>query len=58
MLFALTLGAVFSGGGEDAMKIYFLLSIMSVFVGLSYVPRRSEAKKAVPQRPIRYQPDA
>ena len=40
------------------MKIYFLLMLMSVFVGLSYLPIRSEAKKAVPGRLIRYRRDA
>ncbi|MFZ0779125.1 MAG: hypothetical protein WBE25_19520 [Xanthobacteraceae bacterium] len=39
-------------------KIEFLLLLMSVFVGLCYVPVRTEAKKAVPSRPIRYQRDA
>lgn len=27
------------------MKIYFLLMIISVFVGLSYIPIRTEAKQ-------------
>jgi len=27
------------------MKIYFLLMIISVFVGLSYIPIRTEPKK-------------
>jgi len=27
-------------------KIYFLLMLVSVFVGLSYIPMRSEAKKS------------
>ena len=40
------------------MKIEFLLILISVFVGLSYVPVRTEAKKAVPGRPIRCQRDA
>jgi hypothetical protein len=31
------------------MKIYFLLMIISVFVGLSYAPIRSEAKKSTPR---------
>jgi hypothetical protein len=29
------------------MKIYFLLMIISVFVGLSYIPLRTEAKQGV-----------
>ncbi len=32
-------------GGEAAMKIYFLLMIISGFVALSYIPIRTEAKK-------------
>jgi hypothetical protein len=40
------------------MKIYFLLMIMSVFVGLCYIPGRTEATKAVRRRPFRYQRDA
>jgi hypothetical protein len=28
------------------MKIYFLLMLISVFVGLSYIPLRGEAKQA------------
>ncbi len=32
------------------MKIYFLLMLVSVFVGLSYIPLRSEAKQKVPAR--------
>lgn len=40
------------------MKIYFLLVLMSVFVGLSYMPIRSEATKVVLRRLIRYQRDA
>ena len=28
------------------MKIYFLLMLISVFVGLSYVPVRTEAKQS------------
>jgi hypothetical protein len=45
MLFALTVSAINNGGGEKAMKIYFLLMIISVFVGLSFIPIRAEAKK-------------
>jgi hypothetical protein len=33
------------GGGEELMKIYFLLMIVSVFVALSYIPIRAEPKK-------------
>jgi len=33
------------GGGEEHMKIYFLLMIVSVFVALSYIPIRAEAKQ-------------
>jgi hypothetical protein len=29
------------------MKIYFLLTIISVFVTLSYIPLRTEAKQSV-----------
>jgi hypothetical protein len=32
------------------MKIYFLLMLISVFVGLSYMPLRSEAKQKVSVR--------
>ena len=39
-------------------KIEFLVMLISVFVGLSYIPVRSEAKKTAPRRPIRYQRDA
>jgi hypothetical protein len=39
-------------------KVEFLLMLIGVFVALSYIPVRTEAKKAVPGRPIRYQPDA
>ncbi len=31
------------------MKIYFLLMIIGVFVGFSYSPIRSEAKKSTPR---------
>jgi hypothetical protein len=33
------------------MKIYFLLMIVSVFVVLSYIPVRTEPKKATPVPP-------
>jgi hypothetical protein len=33
------------GRGEGPMKIYFLLMIVSVFVALSYIPIRTEAKQ-------------
>jgi hypothetical protein len=46
------------GGGEYVSKIEFLVMLISVFVGLSYVPIRTEAKKAVPGRRIRHQRDA
>lgn len=39
-------------------KIEFLLMLISVFIGLSYIPIRTEAKNAVPGRPIRHQRDA
>jgi hypothetical protein len=44
-LLAWSVGAINNGGGEEAMKIYFLLMIISVFVGLSYIPIRTEAKQ-------------
>jgi hypothetical protein len=37
--------AEIDGGGDKAMKIYFLLMIISVFVGLSYIPIRTEPKQ-------------
>jgi hypothetical protein len=33
------------GRSEERMKIYFLLMIVSVFVALSYIPIRAEAKQ-------------
>jgi hypothetical protein len=33
------------GTGEELMKIYFLLMIVSVFVALSYIPIRAEPKQ-------------
>jgi hypothetical protein len=45
-LFAWSLSAINNGGGESVMKIYFLLMIISVFVGLSFIPIRAEAKKS------------
>ncbi|MGB7038013.1 MAG: hypothetical protein WBD71_21090 [Xanthobacteraceae bacterium] len=39
-------------------KIEFLVMLISVFVALSYVPIRTEAKKVVPDRRIRYRHDA
>jgi hypothetical protein len=36
---------VTSGRGEELMKIYFLLMIISVFVALSYIPIRAEPKQ-------------
>jgi len=50
--------AINNGGGETVTKIDFLLMLISVFVGLSYIPVGTEAKKAVPGRPIRHQRDA
>ncbi|HZC54432.1 MAG TPA: hypothetical protein VE396_00100 [Xanthobacteraceae bacterium] len=44
-------GAHNKGGGQEAMKIYFLLMLISVFVGLSYMPLRTEAKQKVAVRP-------
>jgi hypothetical protein len=46
------------GGGQAVTKIEFLLMLIGVFVGLSYIPLRTEAEKAVPGRRIRYQRDA
>jgi hypothetical protein len=40
-----------NGGGRKAMKIYFLLMLISVFIGLSYMPIRTEAKQKVAVRP-------
>jgi hypothetical protein len=45
-LFAWSLGAINKGGGEKAMKIYFLLMLISVFVGFSFIPLRTEAKQS------------
>jgi hypothetical protein len=47
-----------NGGDEYVSKIEFLVMLMSVFVGLSYIPVRTEAKKTVPGRPLRHQRDA
>ena len=33
------------------MKIYFLLMIISVFVGFSYIPLRTEAKQKAAVQP-------
>jgi hypothetical protein len=49
--FLLDAGAHNKGGGQEAMKIYFLLMLISVFVGLSYMPLRTEAKQKVAVRP-------
>jgi hypothetical protein len=43
-LFAWCVSAWIDGGGNKAMKISFLLMIISVFVGLSYIPIRTEPK--------------
>jgi hypothetical protein len=48
--FGRSLGNGTVGGGQKAMKIYFLLMIISVFVGLSYVPLRGEAKRPATDR--------
>jgi hypothetical protein len=37
-------------GARKAMKIYFLLMLISLFVWLSYMPVRSEAKQKVTAR--------
>jgi hypothetical protein len=37
--------SVTCGRGEELMKIYFLLMIVSVFVALSYIPIRAEPKQ-------------
>jgi hypothetical protein len=50
-LFACTVSAINNAGGEKAMKIYFLLMIISVFVGLSFIPIRTEAKKSTAAPP-------
>ncbi|MGC1780564.1 MAG: hypothetical protein WBB34_21725 [Xanthobacteraceae bacterium] len=39
-------------------KIEFLVMLISVFVALSYIPIRTEAKKTVSNRSIRYRHDA
>ena len=39
-------------------KIEFLLMLISVFVALSYIPARGEAKETLPRRRVRYQRDA
>jgi hypothetical protein len=49
--FLLGVGAPNKGGGQEAMKIYFLLMLISVFVALSYMPMRTEAKQKVAVRP-------
>jgi hypothetical protein len=38
------------GGGHRAMKIYFLLMIVSVFVALSYIPIRTEVAQRIGKR--------
>jgi hypothetical protein len=40
------LGAGFGGGGQEAMKISFLLMLVSVFVAFSYMPVGGEAKQS------------
>jgi hypothetical protein len=44
-LFAWSDSAINKGGGVKAMKIYFLLMLISVFVGFSFIPLRAEAKQ-------------
>jgi hypothetical protein len=51
MLFAWSHSAINKGGGEKPMKIYFLLMIISVFIGLSFIPLRTEPKKSVAAPP-------
>ena len=36
---------------KKQMKIYFLLMLISVFVGLTYMPMRTEAKQKVAAQP-------
>jgi hypothetical protein len=50
-LFAWWDSAVNDDGGNKAMKIYFLLMIISVFVGFSYIPVRTEAKQKAAVQP-------
>jgi len=48
-LVAVNLTARFNGEGEEAeaaMKIYMLLILIGVIVGLSYLPIRARAKEA------------
>ena len=47
----LDVGEQNNGEAEKQMKIYFLLMLISVFVGLSYMPMRTEAKQKVAVRP-------
>jgi hypothetical protein len=49
-LFAWCRSSETGGGGQIPMKSYFLLMIMSVFVGLSFIPIRGEAKQTNPSR--------
>jgi hypothetical protein len=37
-----------TGDGGQEMKIYMLLMLIGVFVGISYVPLRAKAKPASP----------
>jgi hypothetical protein len=50
-LLAWSSGAGNNGGGQAVMKIYFLLMLISVFVGFSYIPIRSEAKQKAAVQP-------
>jgi len=45
--------AEMADGDNEAMKIYFLLMIISVFVGFSYIPLRSEAKPSTTSGAVR-----
>jgi hypothetical protein len=50
-LLALATNTGTTGDGRQAMKIYLLFMLISVFVGFSYLPIRSEAKQDVPAPP-------
>jgi hypothetical protein len=45
-LFAWSVSALTDGGDHKVMKIYFLLMIISVFVGFSCIPIRAEPKQS------------
>jgi hypothetical protein len=44
-------GSKITAEAKKQMKIYFLLMLISVFVGLSYMPMRTEAKQKVAAQP-------